>query len=150
MSPLRVYIATRLHLAARARALAAKLTATGYVVTSRWHAEDRDAAYEAGLPRERRRAIAAMNHADIGRAEAFVLLAGGGMQGALVELGLAHGMGRFVVVQGAPADHSLMLDLPGVHWVESETEVRGYLHGLAESRPLWNGLGGVVSAEDAL
>jgi len=115
----RVYVATRLHLAPDARVCAAALIAAGHVVTSTWHLHDRDAAYETALARDARRDIAARNVADVGRADALVLLAAPGMQGSLVEVGIAIGSGRPFVVVGRPEDVTLMVDVAPVAFVPS-------------------------------
>ncbi len=107
---MRIYVASRFSRAAEAQNVADNLTKMGHEVTSRWHAPDWTGIQEPISNRRSAKntdvAVADMN--DIFRADAMVQLgedpnnlpANAGRGGRHVELGIALGSGKPVVIIG--------------------------------------------------
>jgi hypothetical protein len=99
---MRIYVAAKWEERARARAFMTRIEEEGHTVTHDWTKEDEAKADAAGLYY---RECAAADVRGAAAADAVVLLFHPGLQGGLVELGIALGVGLPVVLVGAPPDH---------------------------------------------
>lgn len=116
---MKVYIAS--HDKALAQHAAKLVGVAGHEVVSRWHWED-EFKPTAEYPEGQRRQIAVMDHDDVCRCDALILLSGPEKYsgGKFVEAGTARGLGRPVIVVGRR--ENMLLWHPDVVCVESVQE----------------------------
>jgi hypothetical protein len=113
----KVYIAARLAIAEDAASFAHRLRKAGHRVVSRWHDMMQD--HLADKHRATRQAICMRNWMDVGDADTLIAFAHKDCRGTLAEITKAFFDGKRIVVIGKPFELTLMLDLPGIHWVNS-------------------------------
>lgn len=119
-----IYIATKFQSRHEATALAHRIRALDLRVLSRWHSEAvigaDDSIPEQDLPHDVLERIAAGNHRDLGQADTLVLLVRPGMRGSLVELGVALGSGKRVIIIGQQRAITPMARHDRVWWCDDE------------------------------
>lgn len=121
-----VYVASRVHEADRAKALAKELEAIGYRTVLDWTSFQVKKPYRENRSANRDFAIRAVEAAR--DADVFVLLDAPGMVGAYIETGVAiaetlRNPKKRVFVAGEPMRDSVFFSLPSVEYVDSTDEI---------------------------
>jgi nucleoside 2-deoxyribosyltransferase len=116
---IRIYIAASMLDKPIAATLAAALRRDGHIVTSSWvdrHEQERD------LTREQRKEICDDNLKGVRQADTLLYLHNPACRGALIELAMAWSLGKRIIAVGNPRDITLMAELRGIRWFNTQDE----------------------------